>query len=416
MKRYDSYKDSGVQWIREIPSHWNVCAFKRFMTINNGSDYKHIVSDEGFPVIGSGGPFATASQYMYDGEVVMLGRKGTIDKPLYFNGKFWAVDTMFYAVPSKEANCRFMYYLALTFPFNYYSTATALPSMTQTDLGNNPVAVPDLVEQTAIANYLDNKCCKIDNVITTQEKRVELLRELKQSIITRAVTRGINPNAKMKDSGVEWIGEIPEHWIIMRLNELGKYKKGPFGSALKVTMFVEKGADTIKVYQQQNAINKNWKLGDDYIEGSYYREAMRGFTVEPGDIIVSCAGTIGECYIMPNDAEKGIINQALMKMKMDESKVNLNYFLLLFDIMLKEESAKSSNGSAMKNIPPFDVMKKMLIPLPSLDEQNKILTNLTERLNRLDSSITKALRQIELLKEYKQSLITEVVTGKRKVC
>src|SRR5690606_36586250 len=95
-------KDSGVQWIGEIPEHWEVKRLKHCLKINNGLDYKYIQTETGYPVIGSGGQFAFCSEYLYDGEVVLLGRKGTIDKPLYFNGKFWTVDTMFYGVAKKE--------------------------------------------------------------------------------------------------------------------------------------------------------------------------------------------------------------------------------------------------------------------------------------------------------------------------
>ena len=181
-------KDSGIAWIGKVPEHWDVSAFKRRITINNGKDYKDFLDEEIYPVMGSGGCFAYCSRYMYDGEALLLGRKGTIDKPLYIKGKFWAVDTMFYAIPHKDLNCKFAHYLSLTFPFGLYSTSTALPSMTQTDLGNNPVAFPPLEEQQSIVSHLDIECSKIDRKIEDHDRKVKLLNELKQSIITEAVT------------------------------------------------------------------------------------------------------------------------------------------------------------------------------------------------------------------------------------
>lgn len=131
-------KDSGVEWIGMIPKHWKICPFKRLIKIKNGADYKkYEVQDNGFPVIGSGGVFAYSSKYAYDGESLLLGRKGTIDKPMYFKGKFWTVDTMFYGIPKDNADCKYLYYQALTIPFKLYATSTAIPSMTQTDLYNN---------------------------------------------------------------------------------------------------------------------------------------------------------------------------------------------------------------------------------------------------------------------------------------
>ena len=182
-------KQSGVEWIGDVPKHWEVMPFKRAMTIYNGSDYKHIQVDvAGYPVIGSGGEFARASQYVYDGEVVLLGRKGTIDKPMYYNGKFWTVDTMFYAIPKKHVNCKYLYYQALIIPFDRYATSTALPSMTQTDLNLNIIGLPPTVEQAAIASYLDRKCATIDTSISNAQHQIELLQEYKQSLITEVVT------------------------------------------------------------------------------------------------------------------------------------------------------------------------------------------------------------------------------------
>lgn len=178
--------------------------------------------------------------------------------------------------------------------------------------------------------------------------------------------------------------EIPDNWIWCRLRDLGDYKKGPFGSALKKSLFVQKSNNTIKVYEQKNAIQKNHKLGSYYITKDYFTSQMQGFEVLPGDIIVSCAGTIGETYVMPEKIENGIINQALMRMRITKF-LNINYFLMYFDHILKEESAKSGKGTAIKNIPPFDVFKNFLIPIPPYEEQIRIVSKITELSIKLDS-------------------------------
>ena len=105
--RYPAYKDSGVEWLGEVPEHWGIGGLKLLIEIENGADYKHLESDEGFPVIGSGGPFAYSRDFIYDGETVLLGRKGTIDKPLYFKGKFWAVDTVYWSRIKPMASGKF---------------------------------------------------------------------------------------------------------------------------------------------------------------------------------------------------------------------------------------------------------------------------------------------------------------------
>ncbi|WP_347052254.1 restriction endonuclease subunit S [Flavobacterium olei] len=181
-------KDTGIEWIGKIPKHWELKKLKYVLNINNGSDYKHIQTNEGYPVIGSGGQFAFATEYMYDGEVVLLGRKGTIDKPLYFNGKFWAVDTMFYA-NSKNGNIvKFLYFVATTIPFKFYSTATALPSMTQSDLNNHKIAIPPIEEQQKIVSNIENFTLKFDAAISFKEQEIEKLKEYRMSLIADAVS------------------------------------------------------------------------------------------------------------------------------------------------------------------------------------------------------------------------------------
>ena len=171
--------------------------------------------------------------------------------------------------------------------------------------------------------------------------------------------------------------EVPPSWALIRLDNIGIYRKGPFGSSLTKSMFVPKGADTVKVYEQKNAIQKDHTLGTYYITRQYYESKMRSFTVEPGDILVSCAGTIGETYVLPEQIELGIINQALMRMTIF-APIDLDYFLLYFDYVLKQTAKEISKGSAIKNIPPFEIFKKLILPIPPLEEQKRIVEKVRE--------------------------------------
>ena len=175
----------------------------------------------------------------------------------------------------------------------------------------------------------------------------------------------------------EILFEVPSSWALIRLNDIGIYRKGPFGSSLTKSMFVPKGDDTVKVYEQKNAIQKDHTLGTYYITRQYYESKMKSFTVEPGDILVSCAGTIGETYVLPEQIELGIINQALMRMTI-YAPIDLNYFLMYFDYVLKQTAKDSSKGSAIKNIPPFEIFKKLILPLPPIEEQKRIVLKVRE--------------------------------------
>jgi len=177
--------------------------------------------------------------------------------------------------------------------------------------------------------------------------------------------------------------EIPENWSWIRLNELGLYRKGPFGSSLTKSMFVsEQTIGRIKVYEQRNAIQKNAHIGNYFISKEKF-DTMQGFIVEPGDIIVSCAGTIGEIYILPDNSEIGIINQALMRIRLYYKGIE-EYFVLYFDSILKKEANEKGMGSTIKNIPPFDILKKMLLPLPPLNEIQRILEKISFIINEIN--------------------------------
>ena len=206
----------------------------------------------------------------------------------------------------------------------------------------------------------------------------ELYRQIqteKQRLIKEGKIKKEKPLAEITEGEKPY--DIPDNWTWVRFGDLGSYKKGPFGSAITKSMFVPKGNGAIKVYEQKNAIQKDATLGDYYIRRDYFESKMKGFEVFPGDIIVSCAGTIGETYVMPDEFEQGIINQALMRMKIFEP-LYIPYFLTFFDFVLKKNARSSSKGSAIKNIPPFEILKNYLVPIPPLAEQKRIVAKLEE--------------------------------------
>ena len=203
--------------------------------------------------------------------------------------------------------------------------------------------------------------------------------------------------------------KLPDSWVWVRLGDLGDYKKGSCGSSLTKRMLVEKGVDTIKVYEQKNAIQKDIKIGNYYITKDYFLEAMTGFEVKPNDIIVSCAGTVGETYIIPNNAEKGIINQALMKITLIE-QIHKKYYLEYFDYFLKEESRRQSQGTAIKNIPPFKIFKEFPFPLPPLEEQQEIVRVLDEVLEN-ENKVKELLELEERIDILEKSILNKAFKG-----
>ena len=411
-------KESGIDWIGQIPEEWEVTKLKYVLLISNGKDYKDIeVEEGGYPVIGSGGVFARARNYMYDGDVVLLGRKGTIDKPLFYSGKFWTVDTMFYSTALNGNNIKFMYYSSLLIPFSYYSTATALPSMTQSDLNNHVLCLPSISEQQKIADFLDKKTAQLDKVKALLEEQIQKLKDYRASLIYETVTKGLDKNVPMKDSGIDWIGQVPQGWGVSKLKFIlekgsNSIKVGPFGSSLSGDAIRSSGK---WVYNQRNVLDNNFTETDFYISEAKCKE-LKNFSVSSGDILLTTRGTIGRVAIVPKKYCEGIIHPCLMKFKVDSKIVLPELIKYLFnDIpLVREQLNFLSNSTTIDVIYSYN-LKNIIIPTIPIEEQYSILEVLDRQTSDVDSLIKIKQKQIENINKQRQTLIYDYVTGKRRV-
>lgn len=414
----EKMKPSGFDYLGNIPASWDAKRFKYCVQICNGGEYADIeVEEGGYPVIGSGGEFARASKYCYRGESVLLGRKGTVDKPLYVNDAFWCVDTMFYTKTKGGMVPKFLYYCALGFRFDYYVTATALPSMTQKDLGSEMIAVPPTDEQHAIADFLDTQCAKIDSVIADIEKQIETLQKYKKSLITETVTKGLDRSVPLKDSGIVWIGKIPAHWNLKRLkfmleNSAESMKVGPFGSALSGSDFTDEGK---WVYNQRVVLDQNFSVNTTFVSEEKFRE-MRGFSVYPGDILITTRGTIGKVAIVPEGASEGILHPCIIKFRIDKRMMMPELLQLIFNEsdFVKDQFALMSNATTIEVIYSYS-LKDIILPVIPVDEQREIYDFLSEKCTIIDSVIAEKRNALSAITQHKKSLIYEYVTGKKRV-
>ena len=287
--------------------------------------------------------------------------------------------------------------------FNGHLTGIGVPNLHLVDINKTLIPLPPINEQNLILFKTEKILNKTDALESNKSALQTAIKQAKSKILDLAIHGKLVPQDPNDEPAKELLKriatgdnrpykkfedevpfEIPENWGWCKLGDIGKYKKGPFGSSLTKAMFVPKSSNTVKVYEQKNAIQKNHNLGEYYITREYFESKMKSFEVFPNDVIVSCAGTIGETYILPENIEQGIINQALMKMKISKF-IDINYFLKYFDHILKEESVKNGKGTAIKNIPPFDVFKNYPVPLPPLAEQQRIVTKIEELFAQLDS-------------------------------
>lgn len=413
MKKYGAYKDSGVEWIGEIPKHWETKALKRFAKICNGQDHKNVWDDNGqYPIIGTGGTFGRANKYLHPGPSVILGRKGTIDKPQFMTEPFWSVDTAYYTEISDGTSPRFFYYLCTTINFDMHKYGSAVPSMTQEVLNQILFAYPPFNEQTAIATYLDTKTAEIDQLIADKQRLLQLYEEEKTAIINQAVTKGLNPKAKLKYSGIEWLGEIPEHWEVKKLKQLAlKIGSGvtPSGGS---SVYQLSG---IPLIRSQNIQFEGLKLDDVAYITQEIHDGMSNSKVKQGDVLLNITGaSIGRCYFMQNSIEEANVNQHVCIIRPVESiETRFLYFILRSNIG-QEQIRREQTGSGREGLN-MEALGNFFIPMSGKDEQQQIVSRIERECAQVDVKIAKTKKRIDLLAEYRTALISEVVTGKVKV-
>lgn len=402
---YPTYRDSGIEWLGNIPDHWEVRRLKFAADIQNGCDYKDVESPEGYPVLGSGGVFRFASDYLYDGESVLFGRKGTIDKPLYIKEKFWTVDTMFYSVILEGTHGRFLYFFATTVQFNLLATQTALPSITQSDLGNYRLAFPSYPEQQTIAQFLDHKTQQIDQLIAKKQTLIDKLQEQRIALITHAVTKGLNPDVKMKDSGVEWLGEVPEHWDIQRL----KFTSNIVDCKNRTPEYFDDGE--YLVVRTTNV--KNQKLvtnGAFYTNEENFIEWTRRGIPPEGSILFTREAPAGEICRVPHNTPL-CLGQRMMNFIPSNKKYTDFLFAFLASANLINFIASESMGSTVTHLR-VEQIYNIPVVIPSEIEQIQIVEHLDTETARIDRMLELNQQTIDKLKEYRTALITAAVTGK----
>lgn len=417
MERYEKYKDSGIEWIGEIPENWEVKRLKRFAKICNGQDHKSVYDLSGdYPILGSGGEFGRANQYLHKGPSVLLGRKGTIDKPQYVDFPFWSVDTAYYTDIFPKTDPRFFYYLCTNIQFDLYKYGSAVPSMNQDTLSQIEFPSPSYDEQSIIATYLDRKTAEIDHIIANKQKLIALYEEEKQAIINQAVTKGLDPNVKMKDSGVEWLGEIPEHWEVKRFNFIFSFSRG-----LPITKenLKDEGIPCISYGEIHSKYGFEVNPEKDYLKcvDDGYLITSEKSLLKRGDFVFAdtsedIPGSGNFTYLNSDTPVFAGYHTIIAVPKVEFITRFVAYF---FDsTQYRNQIRCSVTGTKVYSITQ-SILKNTNVILPPIQEQTLIVEYINKEFSRLETIISKFNKQIDLLQEYRTTLISEVVTGKVKV-
>ena len=420
MRTYPGYKDSDVEWIGKIPKGWEI---KRFKYSSDFIVEKELPSDGDIKispenvepysgkVMNYHSDYETEGMKFREGDTLLNKLRVYLSKFVFCESDGFSMGEMLVLRP-REYLPKFQYYL-LSSPkiidhFNSLSQGVKVPRPPVNEMLNTLCPVVPLSEQKQISDYLDRKTQQIDDLSEKTERKIELLKEQRSSLINHCVTKGLDPKVEMKDSGVKWIGEIPRGWEIIPL----RYNTKKIGSGVTPRGGSEVYSETgIPFLRSQNIHFRGLSLEDVVYISEEMHESMSGSKVQSGDVLINITGgSIGRCCFI-NDFTKYNVNQhvCIVRPKKQLETRFLNYFLSSqfgqFQVKL------NITGSGREGLN-FENLGNFSVPKISLPEQKQISDYLDQETRKIDQMIDTETKRSNLLKEYRQSLISSVVTGK----
>ena len=448
MKKYDSYKYSGIEWIGDLPSNWQIKRIKHTTYVKGRIGWQGMRSDEFLE--SSDSYVVTGTDFMkglvkwdtcyqvplerYEEDPfiqlregdLLITKDGTIGKIAVVKDipKIATLNSgVFLTRPLFDSYVpEFMYWILYSEVFktfyDYNKSGSTIQHLYQNVFNEFMFPLPTIKEQTAIVNYLDHKTTQIDRLIAKKEQFIKLLEEERVAVINQAVTKGLDPTVSMKDSGIEWLGEIPEHWDVKKLkfiksNIKNAFVDGPFGSNLKTEHFVENG----DVYVIDSGLITSGvfhkKREMKTITNHHFETVLRSECKQNDIIIAKIGANFGMSGILPKLDKHSLVSGNTLKLTVNEKLYDLKLVhLQLLNLKTQGEIDLLVKGSAQPALS-MGVMSDLPFVIPnSLDEQVKIRNYILNQHQRIDELISKSQEEIELLKEYKTALISEVVTGK----
>ena len=414
-QQYAEYKDSGVEWLGEIPSYWNLKKLKYLCKVTTGSrDTVNAVEDGEYPFFVRSQTIERINSVGADCEAVLTAGDGVgVGKVYhYYNGKFDFHQRVYMLYEFSSVTGRFVYYYLSS---NFYKVAlegnakSTVDSLRLPQFLNFEFSVPTVAEQNYIVDFLDHETAKIDSLIEKQQQLIELLKEKRQAVISHAVTKGLNANVALKDSGVEWLGQVPEHWEVRQLRYLGTCQNGInigaeyFGSG---SPFISYG----DVYRNPELPT----VFDGLVQST--ENDRKIYSVRSGDVLFTRTSEtieeIGFSSTCLNDVKNATFAGFLIRFRPVKNTLLPEYSKFYFrNILLRAFFVKEMNLVTRASLSQ-ELLKKLAVPFPSLEEQKKIADFLHSKDQIFDKLINDCKKQIELLKERRTALISAAVTGK----
>ena len=439
--RYPKYKASGVEWLGEVPDHWEIKRLRFVAELNPSKsevgslDRETAVSFLPMEAIGDDGTLSLDTEkaicevesgytYFRDGDI-------TIAKitPCYENGKgalmqglangigFGTTELIVARPKPKEITGTYLYYLSISPDFrklgeSHMYGAGGQKRVPDAFVRNFTTAFPPIAEQTQVVAFLDQETAKIDGLVAEQQRLIELLKEKRQAVISHAITKGLNPDAPLKPSGIEWPCEVPADWDVKRMKYLvadgDGIQMGPFGGMLLDLDFEETG---FKVYGQENTISGDFSLGRRWISKERYA-ALSNYHVDVGDLLLTRKGSLGNARLIQALPQPGIVDSDTIRVRVNRSLIMQSFLAILLHEAqyVAEQITLSKRGAILPGLN-SETIADISIILPPLDQQQKLMEFLGEHIAKLDTLIAEAQHAIDLLQERRTAIISAATTG-----
>lgn len=421
MSKYASYKDSGVEWIGRIPSDWDVVKMKTISNVKNGFpfDSDKFDNENGFPLIRIRDIKSQQIQTFFNGEYpkgaivnnddLLIGMDGDFNVCWWTNGSA-LLNQRLMSLEGIEmkSNKKFIFYAIqrMLKVVNEQTYSTTVKHLSSIDFLNYHISLPKLSEQINIANYLDNKTSQIEDLILKKQQLIELLKEKRQIAITEGVTKGLNREAEMRDSGIEWIGKIPKHWGLKKIKHISPVKRGASPRPIDDPKFFDENGEYHWVRIAD--VTSSGKFLESTIQKMSEIGSRLSVKKEPGELFLSIAGTVRKPCITKI---KCCIHDGFVYFPTLDSDFS-EYIYYIFETGQPYKGLGKLGTQLNLN---SETVGDIIVPVPPKSELIKINEHLIVKSEKFDVLIKKINEEIHLLEEYKQALIYEAVTGKIKI-
>ena len=423
-RRYPDYRDSGVEWLGEIPAHWDMKRLKFVSHIVAGqSPPSEAVVDsmDGLSFLQGNAEFGpmnptphqvcdSAPKRAEPGDILLsvrapVGAMNMADRHYGIGRGLCAIR------PTAGLGRLFSFYEVMTMRplLDAVATGSTYDAVTASDVGDLPMLLPGRDEQRAIAAFLERETVKIDALVAKKERLIELLQEKRTALITRAVTRGLDPNVPMKDSGVEWLGEIPAHWNVTRIKNLSPFVTS--GSRGWAEFYSDEGPLFLRI---GNVQSESIDLNLDEIQHVDPPRGAEGerTRVRPGDILVSITALIGAVAVVPRDLPEAFVNQHLALVRLANSDVNSRWIAYCITSPVGQEQFAADLYGGTKDGLGLNDVRSLIVLEPPTWEQERMVRYLDQQNKELTTLVQVVRIAIGHLKEYRTALISAAVTGK----